>query len=124
LNEQGADSLNLKVAAQNADSLQTGVGGRLTVPLRVGSFQVAPQGYAYYQHEFANGSRGLNASLSQGSGTFTFRTNAAGRDFALVGASLTVGLKKNLYVQANYNAEVGRGNSTAQCVNAGLRYEF
>jgi hypothetical protein len=35
-----------------------------------------------------------------------------------------VGLKKNLYAQVNYNAEVGRGNSTAQFVNAGLRYEF
>ena len=124
MNEQGADSLNLKVGAQDAASLQTGLGGRVTVPFKVGSVKVAPQGYAFYQHEFANGSRGLNASLSQGSSTFNFQTDAAKRNFAVVGANVTVGLKKNLYAQVNYNAEVGRGNSTAQYVNAGLRLEF
>ena len=52
---------------------------------------VVPQAYAFYQHEFANGSRGLNASLSQGSSTFTFQTDAAAQNYALVGASVTVG---------------------------------
>jgi outer membrane autotransporter protein len=122
--EQGAGALNLKVASQIADSLQAGLGGRLTIPLRVGSIKVVPQGYAFYQHEFSNGSRGLNASLSQGSSTCNFQTDAAKRNYALVGASLTVGLKKNLYAQASYNAEVGRSNYTVQYVNAGLRYEF
>ena len=122
--EQGAGSLNLKVAAQTADSLQTGVGGRLTIPLRVGSVKVVPQGYAFYQHEFSNGSRGLNASLSQGSSTCNFQTDAARRNYALVGASVNVGLAKNLYAQINYSAEVGRGNYIAQYVNAGLRLEF
>ena len=42
----------------------------------------------------------------------------------MVGANVTVGLTKNLYAQVNYNAEVGRGNSTVQYVNAGLRFEF
>jgi outer membrane lipase/esterase len=122
--EQGAGALNLKVAAQSANSLQTGLGARLTGPLQVGSVKVAPQGYAFYQHEFANGSRGLNASLSQGSSTFNFQTDAAKRNFAVVGANVTVGIKKNLYAQVNYNAEVGRANSTAQYTHAGLRYEF
>ncbi|MGB8991639.1 MAG: autotransporter domain-containing protein [Desulfobaccales bacterium] len=122
--EQGAGDLNLKIASQTADSLQTGLGGRLTVPLRVGSIKVVPQGYAFYQHEFSNGSRGLNASLSQGSSTFNFQTDAAKRNYALVGASIIVGLKKNISAQINYNAEVGRSNSTVQYVNAGLRLEF
>ena len=122
--EQGAGAINLKVAPQTASSLQTGLGGRLTVPLQAGSVKVVPQGYAFYQHEFANGSRGLNASLSQGSSTFNFQTDAAKRNYALVGASVTVGLKKNLYAQANYNTEVGRANYTAQNINAGLRFDF
>jgi len=122
--EQGAGSLNLKIASQTADSLQTGLGARLTVPLQAGSVKVVPQGYAFFQHEFANGSRGLNASLSQGSSTFNFQTDATKRNYALVGGGVTVGLKQNLYAQANYNAEVGRGNSTVQSVNAGLRFEF
>ena len=122
--EQNAGALNLKVGAQNVSSVQTGVGGRITVPLKMGSVLMAPQAYAFYQHEFANGSRGLNASLSQGSSTFTWQTDAAGQNFALVGASLTAGLKENLYAQVNFNAEVGRRNATAHYVNAGLRYEF
>jgi outer membrane autotransporter protein len=122
--EQSAGALNLKVGAQNASSVQTGVGGRVTVPLRMGQILLAPQAYAFYQHEFANGSRGLNASLSQGSGTLTWQTDAARQNFALVGASLTAGLRQNLYAQVNYNAEVGRRNAAAQFANAGLRYEF
>jgi outer membrane lipase/esterase len=122
--EQGAGALNLKVGAQNATSVQTGLGGRVTVPLKMGSVNVAPQAYAFYQHEFANGSRNLNASLSQGSSPLTFQTDASKRNFALVGASLTAGLAKNLYGQVNYSAEVGRVGSNAQSINAGLRYEF
>jgi uncharacterized protein with beta-barrel porin domain len=122
--EQGAGALNLKVGSQNADSLQTGIGGRVTVPLKVGSVKVVPQAYAFYQHEFSNGSRGLNTSLSQGSSTFNFQTDAAKRNFALVGGNVAVGLTKNLVAQVNYNAEVGRSNSSVQYVNAGLRYEF
>ncbi len=122
--ETGAGSLNLKVGSQSANSVQTGLGGRITVPFQAGAVKVAPQGYAFYQHEFANGSRGLNASLSQGSSTFNFQTDAAKRNFALVGASVTAGLKKNLYAQVNYNAEVGRAGSAVHFVNAGLRYEF
>ncbi|HLD46743.1 MAG TPA: autotransporter outer membrane beta-barrel domain-containing protein [Desulfobaccales bacterium] len=55
---------------------------------------------------------------------FTFQTDAVKRNFAVVGASVTLGIKKNLYAQVNYNAEVGRGNSTAHYLNAGLRWAF
>lgn len=122
--EEDAGALNLRVGSQTANSVQTGLGGRLTIPLRAGSVKIVPQGYAFYQHEFANGSRGLNASLSQGSSTFNFQTDAPKRNFALVGASITAGLKKNLYAQVNYNAELGQGNSRVQTVNGGLRWEF
>jgi len=122
--EQDANALNLRVSSQTADSLQTGIGGRLTALLQVGQATVAPQGYAYYQHEFANGSRGLNARLSQAGSTFNFRTDDPERNFAVVGASVTVGIQKNLVAQVNYSAEVGRTNYTAHNVNAGLRFEF
>jgi uncharacterized protein with beta-barrel porin domain len=122
--ESNAGALNLNVGPQNASSVQTGVGGRVTFPLKMGSIIMVPQAYAFYQHEFANGSRGLNASLSQGSSAFTWQTDAAGQNFALVGASLIAGLRENLYAQVNFNSEVGRRNATAQFINAGLRYEF
>ncbi len=117
-------ALNLKMGSQNANSVQTGLGGRVTVPLKLGSVKVVPQGYAFYRHEFANGSRDLNANLSQGSSSFSFQTDTAKRNFALVGTIVTAGLRKNLYAQLNFNAEIGRTGSTAQFINAGLRYEF
>jgi uncharacterized protein with beta-barrel porin domain len=122
--EENAGALNLKVGPQNASSVQTGVSGRVTLPLKMGSIIMVPQAYAFYQHEFANGSRGLNASLSQGSGAFTWQTEAAGQNFALVGASLTTALRDNLYAPVNFNSEVGRRNTSAQFINVGLRYEF
>ena len=86
--------------------------------------KVVPQAYAFYQHEFSNNSRGLDARLSQGSSTLTFTTDEPQRDFAVVGGNVTLFFKKNLSAMVNYNAEVGRGNSTVHQVNAGLRWNF
>jgi outer membrane autotransporter protein len=122
--ESGAGALNLRVAPQSAASLQTGVGGKVAAPLKRGSMTIVPQAYATYQHEFENGRRGLDAALSQVGNTFTFRTDAARKDYASLGANLTLLTGKNLRVQLNYNAEVGRASSQAHSFNAGLRWEF
>jgi len=122
--ERGAGALNLKVASQDATSLQTGVGAKMAAPLKRGSVRVVPQAYATFQHEFAHDRRGLNASLSQGGGTFNFQTDAAKKNYASVGANITVLTEKNFRVHLNYNAEVGRSNSTAHYLNAGVRWEF
>ncbi len=121
--ESGAGSLSLKVGSQNADSLQTGVGAKVAVPLKGNSCTVVPQVYATYQHEFLNDSRGLNAALSGAGSTFAFTTDNPGRDFAVVGGNVTV-FKNNLSGYVNYNAEVGRSKYTAHYIGAGLRYQF
>ncbi|MDA8308103.1 MAG: autotransporter domain-containing protein, partial [Deltaproteobacteria bacterium] len=80
--------------------------------------------YATYAHEFSNDSRGLDASLN-GIGTpFTFQTQQLGRNFAIVGGSLTMFSGKNFSVQLDSNAEVGRDNYAAYTVDAGLRFHF
>jgi outer membrane autotransporter protein len=122
--EDGADSLNLRVSPQNAQSLQTGVGGKIALPMKRNSVVVVPQVYATYQHEYSNSSRGLDARLSQAGSTFTFQSENPHRNFAVVGANVNILTQKNLKVQLDYNAEVGRGNSTAHYVSAGVRWEF
>jgi outer membrane autotransporter protein len=122
--EDGAGALNLDVASQSADSVQTGLGMRLSRPFQSGTTIILPQIYAFYQHEFANNSRGLDARLAQTGSTFGFQTGSPSRDFALLGAGLAVGLRQNLTLQANYNTEVGRSGYTPHMVSAGLRYEF
>ncbi|MGO8761451.1 MAG: autotransporter domain-containing protein [Desulfobaccales bacterium] len=126
--ESGADSLNLNVPSQNAQSLQTGLGAKVSAPLQRNSVTVTPQVYAFYQHEYSNGSRTLDARLSQSGSAVPFVTDSftgqPNRNFAVVGANVTVACKKNLKVQLDYNAEVGRGNSTAHYLSGGLRWEF
>jgi uncharacterized protein with beta-barrel porin domain len=122
--ESGAGALDLQVSPQSAQSLQTGVGGKIAVPMKRDSVTVVPQVYATYQHEYSNSSRGLDARLSQAGNTFTFLTDAPHRNFAVVGANVNILTQKNLKVQIDYNAEVGRGNYTAHYVNAGVRWEF
>ena len=85
---------------------------------------VTPQLYAFYQHEYCDGSRTLDAHLSQAGSAFNFVTSAAHRNFAVLGADITIATKKNLKVQMDYNAEVGRGNYTAHYISAGVRWEF
>jgi uncharacterized protein with beta-barrel porin domain len=122
--ESGAGSLNLEVASQQAESLQTGIGAKVAAPLKRNGVTVVPQVYAAYQHEFSNNSRGLDARLSQGGSTFSFQTEQLGRDFAVLGAGATILTRKNFSLQINYNAEVGRANYTAHNLNAGVRWEF
>jgi len=122
--ETGASALDLRVGAQTADSVQTGLGARLAYPWKSGQTRITPEFSAFYQHEFANSSRNLNARLSQSGGAFTFQTNDPARNFAVLGASLVVQCRDNLFLQASYNAEVGRQHTTAHYLNAGLRWQF
>jgi uncharacterized protein with beta-barrel porin domain len=122
--ESGAGALNLQVAPQDAQSLQTGVGGKIAIPIQRGSTTVVPQIYAFYQHEFSQNSTTLDARLSQAGSTFPYQTAAPQRNFAVLGANFTLAARSNVKIQLDYNAEVGRTNSTAHYVSGGLRYEF
>jgi outer membrane autotransporter protein len=122
--ESGAGALDLNVSSQQATSLQTGVGGKIAMPLRRNSVVVVPQIYATYQHEYSDDSRGLDARLNQAGNTFIFQTDNPNRNFAVAGANVTILTRKNLTIQLDYNAEVGRGNYTAHYVSAGVRWQF
>ncbi len=88
------------------------------------SVVVVPQVYATYQHEYSDSSRVLDARLSQAGSNFAFQTDNPHRNFAVVGANVNILTRKNLKVQLDYNAEVGRGSYTAHYVSAGMRWEF
>ena len=62
--------------------------------------------------------------MSQGSSTLAFTTDEPRRDFAVVGGNVNVFVGKNLSARVDYNAQVGRGNSTVHQVNAGFRWNF
>ena len=85
---------------------------------------MCPQLYATYQHEYSISSRGLDARLSQAGSSSAFVTDTPHRNFAVVGANVNILTQKNLKVQLDYNAKVGRGNYTAHYVNAGVRWKI
>ncbi len=122
--EHGADALDLTLGDQSAESLQTGLGGRITVPFSVCEVKMVPQMYASWQHELSNDSRILNAGLSQAGSNFTFQTDGPMRDFALAGIALAVKPTRDLWLQINYNTEIGRDDYTVHTINAGLWYGF
>ncbi len=123
--ETGADPFNLAVGSQDAESLQSGLGGRITAPFELQGIRFAPQVFASYQHEFSDDSRAIASRLTLGGNSFLFQTDTLKRDFVLAGGSLAAGgLAKNLLVQINYSAEIGRNDYTAHFISAGLRYDF
>lgn len=122
--ETGADSLDLNVQSQHADSFQLGPGVRLATVLKYGGAVLAPQFYASYKHEFSNGSRGIDASLANVGVPFSFESQRLGADFGVIGGSLTLFSGKNFSVRLDSNAEVGRANYNAYTVDAGLSFRF
>jgi uncharacterized protein with beta-barrel porin domain len=122
--ETGADSLDLNVGSQHAQSLQLGPGLRLAGLLKCGRAVVAPQLYANYEHEFSNNSRTIDAGLAQAGIPFGFQSQQLGTDFAMLGASITVFSGKSFSVRLDSNVETGRANYSACMVDAGLAFRF
>ncbi len=122
--ETGADSLNLSVDSQTAESLQGGIGFRAARPFKYCGTDAMVQVSAFYQHEFSNDSRGVNARLAQTGSGFTIQTDRPHRDFVVLGGGLSFNIRRHLSLHANYNAELGGSEYTAHLVSAGIKWEF
>lgn len=124
--ETGADSLNLRVNEQAANSLRTSLGARAayTVPLSA-KVELIPQVSLLWQHEFLEDSRNIGASLDGGAGPgFEYLTTAPGRDAAYAGAGFTLRLGENLGLNAYYNASFGREDFLSHMISGGVNFSF
>ncbi len=123
--ENGADSLNLIVDSRDVDSLQSGVGARLALPLSFNNFALVPQIHATYHHEFSDsGTTDARFSQSGLGPVFTFTSANLGRDFGVVGFDVTLLTRKDLRFRIDYSAEVGRSDWSAHYISGGLKWEF
>ena len=86
--ETGAGSLNLNVDSQSADSLQSGIGLRVSRPFKTGRPWCCPRFSPSTSMNLPMAAGGLNARLAQAGSTFVFQTDSPGRDFAVLGAGL------------------------------------
>ncbi len=124
--ETGADSLDLALGQQNANSLRSNLGARLAYNWEVGSnITLIPEIRAFWMHEFLNNSRNISSALDGGNGaSFDYETEAPYRNsiFGGVGVSAKVGDRWNASVF--YNVNFGSENYTNNIISTSLGFSF
>ena len=124
--EQGAGSLNLQVDQQNISSLRSSVGGRIAYTWNLTkNVSLIPELRMFWQHEFLENSRNMNASLDSGNiAGFGFDTSAPERDSVFAGAGVIAQLGADWNASCYYNVDFGRQNYIAQMISVGLEWKF
>jgi len=124
--ENGADSLDLKIGQQNANSLRTLFGGQVAYLWQISpKWAIIPQGSLYWQHEFLQNPRTIDASLDGGSGpAFAYRTAAPSRDSIYAGAGVTVQLGERWNTNFYYNANFGRQDFVSHQITGGIGFSW
>lgn len=124
--ETGAGSLDLRVSRQNANSMQSTLGGRIAYTWKVGGkIVLIPEVRMLWQHEFLNNSRDIGASLDGGAGPgFDYWTDNPARDsvFAAAGVSTRIGAAWN--ASFYYNVDFGRQDYLAHMISGSLGFQF
>lgn len=124
--ESGAESLNLSLGQQNANSLRSTLGGRIAYTWNLNQkIALIPEVRMFWQHEFLNNTRTINASLDGGSGAaFGYETTDPYRDSVFAGAGVTAQFGKNLSGSVFYNINFGSQTYKSNMVSTGLNFSF
>lgn len=122
--ETGADSLNLSVQANEAQTLRSTLAARLartfTAP---NGGRITPEVQVGWAHDFALDNRVINASLIELGGAFATNGFNGDTDTLLAGAGFTAQLTNGVALSGRYHAEIGRGFAS-HMVNLGVRCDF
>jgi outer membrane autotransporter protein len=124
--ESGAESLDLSLGQQNANSLRSTLGGRIAYTWNLNQkIALIPEVRMFWQHEFLNNPRNINASLDSGNGpSFGYETTDPYRDSVFAGAGVTAQFGKNLSGSLFYNINFGSQTYQSNMVSAGLNFSF
>lgn len=124
--ERGADSLDLRLTQQNANSLRTTLGGRIAYTWKLSdTVAIIPEGRMFWLHEFMNNPRAIGATLDGGSGPgFNYMTAEPYRDSVFCGAGVTTQFGENLTASAYWNIDFGRPDYIGQAVSLNLGWKF
>jgi len=122
--ETGADSLDLDVASQQVESLQSGLGGRMTYEWNVFGVEMKPWFEASWQREWADDSRSIEAHLAQGSSPFSVQTDAPSRNFASLNAGFQIELTPDIHMNIGSMTDVGRSNFSTYSLSSTLNLTF
>ena len=122
--ESGAGALNLDVDRQDIESLQASVGWKVSYSWQAGKTLFLPNICASYRYEFLRDSKNITFQLTQGSSPFTIKTLYPNKNFAILGAGVTVAARDNTSFSISYNVQFGNNKYMAHNINASLRILF
>jgi len=124
--ESGAESLGLSLGQQNANSLRSTLGGRAAYTWNLNQkIALIPEVRMFWQHEFLNNPRTINASLDGGIGaSFDYETTDPYRNSVFAGAGVTAQFGERWNASLFYNVNFGSQTYQSNMVSAGLNFSF
>ena len=124
--ETGADSLDLALGQQNANSLRTNLGARLAYNWEVGSnITLIPEIRGFWMHEFLNNPRNISSSLDGGNGaSFDYETSAPYRNSVFGGFGISAKFADRWTASVFYNVNFGGEGYTNNIISASLGLSF
>ncbi len=121
--EKGAESLNLKVSAQTAESMKSSLGLRYADKVVFDSSLLASYISVAWRHEFKD-KGDIEAQLASGTGgAFSVAAGDSARDSALGGIGISANWGGQTTISLDYSADV-RSHFVEQVFSAGLRLKF
>jgi uncharacterized protein YhjY with autotransporter beta-barrel domain len=123
--ESGLPGGNLVVDRDEADSLRSRLGGRLSYVLHCHGVEFTPHFDVSWLHEFLDASRDIGGQFTGfGASPFEVRTDSPSRDSALMNLGLEARIDQATTVFGNYTVEAGQDNYFGQSVQAGVKIGF
>lgn len=122
--ESGADSLDLSVGPQTAETLESNLGIRFSEKLALGSNTVIPFASLGWRHEFENQSRSIDAQLAAGGATqFSINTGNYAQNGTLLGLGVSGSWSQNITTKFEYTGDF-RSHYFDNMLNAIVRWKF
>jgi outer membrane autotransporter protein len=124
--ETGADSLDLALGQQNANSLRTNLGARLAYNWEVATnITLIPEVRGFWMHEFLNEPRNINSALEGGSGpSFDYETSAPYSNSVFGGAGISAKVGDRWSASVFYNVNFGAQGYTNNIISTSLGFSF
>jgi outer membrane autotransporter protein len=124
--ESGAESLDLVLGQQNANSLRTNLGARLAYNWEVGSnTTLIPEIRGFWMHEFLNNPRNITSSLDGGNGaSFDYETSAPYRNSVFGGAGISAKFADRWSASVFYNVNFGAEGYSNNIISTSLGFSF
>ncbi|MFA6356508.1 MAG: autotransporter domain-containing protein [Candidatus Omnitrophota bacterium] len=103
--ETGADALNLSVASQDYDLLESGLGMKFDRPFPVSFGSLVPEVHIRWLHDYITDKQATTSTFAGGGGSFATNGFSPARNALNVGGRLALVTKGNWSFDANYDFE-------------------